>query len=459
MEISDFFSFFVPGYEYSPMFKKGRWDGKIRMYDRRSHVLYRGLLSHLYKFAADRQYTIDKTFKLRRGTPDIDALLERINLPEKYAPRPYQIDGYEKCVQERRAVVLSPTSSGKSLLIYMLLRHYDKPTLIIVPTINLTRQMAGDFRDYGYKDSIQIIDGKADKSWKGEVDSNVVLSTWQSIYKQPKEWFDQFEVVMGDEAHLFSANSLQTAMKKMHNVKYRFAFTGTLQETETHQLMIQALFGEVFSLITTKEMIDSGYASPIDINIILFKHKNHRFFSKKYMDEKDYIVSHVKRNSYIRNLAKNIDGNTLILFEWVDKHGRVLYDTIKSKLQGTDRKVFFIYGGTDGEQREEIRKILSNQTDAILVASYGTLSTGANIPSLHNVIFASPSKGKIRVLQSIGRGLRLHASKYKMRLFDLADDLRQSSNADMNNTLKHLYNRVKIYGEQKFDYKIIKVDL
>lgn len=461
MELGEFFSFFVNGYQFSPKYKKGMWDGKIRLYNRRTHYLFKGLLHHLYEFANDRGYTISKNFKLKPGNPNIDEILSRINLPETYSPRPYQIDGYTECVKRHRAVILSPTSSGKSLLIYLLTRHYESKTLIVVPTIGLTLQMAEDFRDYGFKGKIQIIDGKADKSvWKtDDIDADVVISTWHSIYKLEKKWYKQFDLVLGDEAHLFSASSLQTAMKKMSDVKYRFAFTGTLQDSETHQLMIQALFGEVFSLISTRDLIDGGYASDINIDILLLKHKTPSLTSRKYQDEKEYIVTHEKRNKFIRNMAKKLNGNTLILFEWVDKQGKVIYDLIRLSLETSDRKVFFIYGGTEAEQREEIRKILANEADAILIASYGTLSTGANIRNLHNIIFASPSKGRIRVLQSIGRGLRLHESKSKMQLYDIADDLRRSDSSPVNHTLKHLYERVKLYNEQKFQYRITRIEI
>lgn len=456
-ELGEYFSFFVPGYQFSPAYKKRRWDGRIRLYNKRTNLFYKGLIQYLYQFCTDREYTVAKTFKMKKGKPDIQALLDRLDIPEEYKPRDYQVQGYNTCIENHRAVILSPTASGKSFLIYLLTRHYDKKTLIIVPTISLTVQMAGDFRDYGYKERVQIIDGNADKIWKEEIEEQITVTTWQSIYEMPKSWFDQFEVVIGDEAHHFKSDSLKSIMTKCEAAKYRFALTGTLDESETHKLMIEALFGPVFELVTTKELMDAGHVAKLKINIILFKHKKPKLAGKTYFDERDYLFASNARNKYITDLAKKLPGNTIILYTLVDKHGRLLYDEIKNSYK--KGQVFFIYGGTDGEQRESVRNILERETDAILVASYGTLSTGVNIRNLHNVIFASPSRSRIRNLQSIGRGLRTHKSKSHATLYDIADDLRTTKNQPNNFTLNHLQDRVRVYNEQEFDYTITKIDL
>jgi len=459
-EISDFFSYFVPGYQHMPKFRNGWWDGKIRLFDMRKNILYKGLIKYLYAFAKERDYEVINNLETTTtiiNPEHVDDFIDDLKLP--FEVRGYQKDGFLRCVENERAVILSPTASGKSLMIYMLMRWYNMKTLVVVPTIGLVQQMKGDFEDYGFRDGTLCITGKTDKKlWTGTVDSSSVVTTWQSIAKQPSNWFDQFGVIIGDEAHHFKSDSLQKIMSKTLSTAYKFAFTGTLDGSETHRLMIESLFGSVFELTTSRELMDDGFIAPLDIKIILFKHKIIGLTSKSsYFDERDFIVDCDARNRNIIKLARKLKGNTIILYSLVDRHGKVLYDILNdSKYEG---RRFFISGGTDAEQREQVRVITEDETDAIIIASYGTFSTGTNIKNLSNIIFASPHKGKIRVLQSIGRVLRLHDAKSKARLFDLADDLRKTKRSKPNFTLKHLYERVKIYNEQQFDYQIFNIEV
>ena len=180
------------------------------------------------------------------------------------------------------------------------------------------------------------------------------------------------------------------------------------------------------------------------------------FGKKTYAEEIDFIVGHEGRNRFIRNLALGSDGNTLVLFQRVDAHGKPLFELIKNKAE-EGRKIFYVSGETDTSDREAIRKIVEKQSNAIIVASLGTFSTGINIRNLHNIIFASPSKSQIKVLQSIGRGLRQSDDGRTTNLFDIANDLHWKQ--QKNFTLLHSAERVKIYEKEQFKYKIIKVDL
>lgn len=364
--------------------------------------------------------------------------------------------------------MLSPTASGKSLIIYIITAYImtkmyreqkSGRTLIIVPTISLVQQMAGDFQSYGYKNRLHCITAGVDK----ETTEDVVISTWQSIHKMPKKWFEQFDLVIGDEAHLFKSKSLTGIMTKTVGTKYKYGFTGTLDGTQTHRLVLEGLFGAVEKVTTTKELIDKGTLSEFKIKCIELQypdevkqlHKN-----DKYQDEVDFLVRNESRNRFLRNLALSLKGNTLLLYNFVEKHGKPLYAEIETAIkQGIekDRKVFFVSGEVDGSAREEIRHIVEKEDDAIIVASYGTFSTGVNIKRLHNIIFSSPSKSRIRVLQSIGRGLRTGDNKDVATLFDIADNLKWKSKN--NFTLDHFAERVKMYNEEKFDYKLYKVSL
>ena len=176
-----------------------------------------------------------------------------------------------------------------------------------------------------------------------------------------------------------------------------------------------------------------------------------------YQDEINYIISHKERNKFIVNLALSLEGNSLLLFNYVEKHGSILYDMLNKKAAKHNRKIFFIHGGTDVGDREEIRKIVETNENCIIVGSVGVLSTGTNIVSLSNIIFASPSKSKIRNLQSIGRGLRVSKSKQSATLFDIADNFGWKQHE--NFTLKHFHERLKIYKEEKFKFKLYKISM
>ena len=241
-------------------------------------------------------------------------------------------------------------------------------------------------------------------------------------------------------------------MTKLSDCKYRFGFTGTLDGTQTHKWVLEGLFGPSYKIIKTDELMKKGHVATLDINILLLKHSPNRF--ETFEDEVQYIINHEKRNKFIKNLALDLKGNTLILFSRVEGHGRPLYELINNSATD-DRKVFFIHGGVDVDDREEVREITEKENNAIIVASYGTFSTGINIKNLHNVIFASPSKSRIRNLQSIGRVLRKGNNKTKATLYDIADDITYKSKR--NYTLNHLVERIKIYSEENFNYEIVNI--
>ena len=455
-EISDHFTFEVPNAKFHPSYKSKFWDGKIRLFNVNNQLLYYGLVGHLAKFCEARDYDFIVGGGIHPATNfsavEAEEFVQTLNLPFK--PRDYQMEAFTYAVRNRRGVLLSPTASGKSLIIYLLARFYKVRSLIIVPTISLVTQMAGDFRDYGYQDDCHLITAGESK----DTDQLITISTWQSIYKMKKEWFDQFDLVIGDEAHQFKAKSLTAIMTKLTSCNFRFGLTGTLDGAQTNKLVLEGLFGPVKHVIKTKQLIDQKHLADFKIKIIVLKYDE--AISKitkdyKYQDEVDFLVRNEQRNKFIRNLSLSLKGNSLILYQYVEKHGQILYDLIKEK--AGDRKVFFVHGGVDGDTREEVRAITEKEQDAIIVASFGTFSTGVNIRNLHNIVFASPSKSRVRNLQSIGRGLRKGDNKTSATLIDIADDLTYKTKT--NYTLKHFAERVKLYNEEKFDYKIYKVKI
>jgi len=469
-ELSDYFSFEVPGAKFHPLYRSRMWDGKVKLFSMFTKELYVGLKEYLEKFCAERDYVIDYSNYIQEAdsvTYDIvRKFCEDLNVGSKGKPieiRDYQFDAVYQSIKDARRLLLSPTGSGKSLIIYCLIRwheQFNRKQMIIVPTTSLVEQMYSDFQDYsclnGWKTSEQChrIYGGHEKS--NEFD--VVISTWQSLHKLPTKFFTDFKVIYGDEAHNFKAKSLTDILNKCITTPYRVGTTGTLDGTKTHKLVLEGLFGPVYKVTTTKKLITDKTLADLEIfNIILEYPDEVRKAVKgsSYQDEMDFIVGYEARNKFIRNLALKQEGNTLVLFQYVEKHGKVLYDMIHSKAD--DRKIFFVYGGTDTEQREEIRALTETENNAIIVASYGTFSTGINIKNLHNIIFASPSKSRIRNLQSIGRGLRTSETKTACKLYDIADDL--SWKSKQNYTLLHMIERIRIYNDEHFNYKLVKVPL
>ena len=460
-ELSEFFQFEVPGAKYMPQYKRRFWDGKIRLYSPGTGEIYVGLYDYLTDYLEEKGYEFTLKDSKFYGLPNeeedyvtpegIATFVKHLRLPFK--ARDYQLKAIFQAIKQRRKLLLSPTGSGKSLIIYGLVRWHraaKRNILIIVPTTSLVSQLKQDFKDYGWNASAYVHEIMAGR--EKYTDKPVVISTWQSIYKEKKSFFERFDVVIGDEAHLYKAKSLTGILAKCHDVKYRVGLTGTLDGMQCHQLILEGLFGRCDKVTTTSDLMKKGQLTPLKVKICMLEHGHVPFDS--YHQEIDYLITHSKRNNFICNLAIDVSGNTLILFNYVEKHGEPLWEMLNSKVQeGT--KVFFIHGGVDAVAREEARKICEQETNAIILASYGTFSTGINIRNLHNVIFASPSKSRVRNLQSIGRVLRKGDNKAQAMLYDIADDCSQGQS--YNYTFRHLIERMKIYDEEKFDYEVTKV--
>ena len=459
-ELSDQFTFELPGAKFMPQYRKRYWDGKIRLFNVNNGQIYVGLLDKIQKFCKDHEYSYSFVDNEYYGTPfevnehiSYEGVKDYITSISKYAPRDYQIEGVYDALRHNRKLLISPTASGKSLMIYSIVRYYverGENTLIVVPTTSLVEQMYKDFADYGW--DVGSFCHKIYAGKERETDSQVIITTWQSIYKLPRKYFERFSVVVGDEAHQFKSKSLISIMTKLDHAKYRFGFTGTLDGTQTHKWVLEGLFGPSYKIIGTKDLMTKGHVAKLDINILLLKHPPQKF--ETFEDEIQFIIGNEKRNNFIRNLALDLKGNTLILFSRVEGHGRVLFDLINSNVL-EQRQTFFVHGGVDAEDREKVREITELENNAIIVASYGTFSTGINIKNLHNIIFASPSKSRIRNLQSIGRVLRKGNNKTKATLYDIADDTTYKTRR--NYTLNHLIERLKIYNYEKFNYDLINI--
>jgi len=458
-ELSEYFTFEVPGARFMPSYRNKVWDGKIRLFSVATGQIYLGLLPYIREFCKRNDIRYELDFNTRPEDIDestIKSFIKHLKVP--YKARDYQISSILYGARKCRGLFVCPTASGKSLIIYGLTRwchSKNLKTLILVPTTSLVEQMYSDFLDYGWLESyMQKIYQGHDK----RVTKDVVISTWQSLYKFPKKYFEQFGCVIGDEAHTFKSKSLTSIMNKLHLCKYRFGLTGTLDDLQTHKLVLEGVFGAVNKVISTKELIDKKTLSNLKIDSLILGYNDNEckiVKDLKYADEIDYIVRHKPRLFFVNKLLSPLKGNTLVLYQFVEKHGKPLYDLILNTYK--DRKVFFVSGDVDALTREKIRAITEKSSNAIIVASYGTFSTGINIKNLHNIIFSSPSKSKIRVLQSVGRGLRLGDNKNECKLFDIADDFTYKSR--QNFTLQHFMERINIYNQEQFDYTIHRIKL
>jgi len=461
-ELRDHFTFEVEGAKFMPQYRNRKWNGEIHLFDMRSKQIYVGLLDKIISFCERHDYTYKFEDNQYYGTPfevndgiSYDGVKDYMRSICSHQPRKYQVEGVYDALRHNRKLLISPTASGKSLMIYSLVRYYvekGQKILLVVPTTSLVEQMYKDFLDYGWD-----AESYCHRIYAGKEKTNefpVTITTWQSVYKLERSFFEDYNVVIGDEAHLFKSKSLISIMTKLHHAKYRFGFTGTLDGTQTHKWVLEGLFGPSYKVTKTEELMRQGHLSQLDIQCIVLKHPEKKF--ETYQDEIEYLITHQQRNTFIKNLTLDLKGNSLVLYSRVEAHGQVLYDLI-NKDKKDDRKLFFIHGGVDAGERELVREITETENNAIIVASYGTFSTGINIKNLHNVIFASPSKSRIRNLQSIGRVLRKGKGKVKATLYDISDDCTYKSKR--NYTLNHLIERIKIYNEENFNYEIITIQL
>ena len=461
-ELRDHFTFEVEGAKFMPQYRNRNWNGEIHLFDMRSKRIYIGLLDRIISFCQRHDYTYKFVDNEYYGTPyeindgiSYEGVKDYMKSICSHSPRKYQVEGVYDALKHNRKLLISPTASGKSLMIYSLVRYYvgkSQKILLVVPTTSLVEQMYKDFEDYGWD-----ADSFCHRIYAGKEKTNelpVTITTWQSVYKLDRSFFEDYNVIIGDEAHLFKSKSLISIMTKLHHAKYRFGFTGTLDGTQTHKWVLEGLFGPSYKVTKTDELMKQGHLSKLDIQCLVLKHPPQKF--EVYNDEIEYLISHEQRNKFITNLTLDLKGNTLVLYSRVEAHGAVLYEKINNSKR-IDRKVFFVHGGVNAEERELIREITERENNAIIVASYGTFSTGINIKNLHNVIFASPSKSRIRNLQSIGRVLRKGNNKVKATLYDISDDC--THNSRKNYTLNHFIERIKIYNEENFNYEIITVQL
>lgn len=466
--ISTFFSFYAEGYKFQPKYKAGMWDGRIKLFDLRNKTLPYGLLANLVKYlqANEIDYKIsDSLVNITRedvSSDDIVAFCDDV-LKLPFEPYDYQVESVLNIIKSGRRIVESPTGSGKSLIQYIAARWLldvegFKRILITVPTINLVSQLKSDFKDYAvddedyYEESVIKYEGKrvATNEWKA---SKVVISTWQSVYKKDEEFFNgNFDVLFSDECHTMSGIAASSIVSKSTDVMVKIGFTGTVANNVSNEMVLTGLFGPKYKTTTTEQLINSGINSDVVIKCIKLQHAGtiEKATKLKYAEEMTYLLNSQPRNEFIVKVAERMKGNTLILFQ---QHAQA--DMLEQILSNTQKKVYRVDGKVKAADRESARQSveetnIEEEDGVIILASYPTFQAGVNIKNLHNIIFASPTKSMIRILQSIGRVLRKHHTKDRAVVVDIFDDFGFKSKRK-NHTLMHFLERYSIYKKGKFD--------
>jgi len=464
------FSHYVPGYQFIPSFKNRLWDGKIRFLNNKN-LIYTGLLSEIIKYCNEREYSFEcQGFLTNTSITDqtLDSFLTELNLKRKGKElliRDYQKEAIKQCLNNMRQSILSPTASGKSLIIYCIYRFLLKKQIskivLIVPRSALVYQMYNDIKDYCNDDPevMKHVYHIFNKKEKETSNHKLIITTWQSLKNKPQTYLDQFEALLQDECHALKAPKIGNVIEKLVNANYRYGFSGTLDGKIVNELTVKGLTGDIFVPITTREMIDNSWAANLIIKCVILKHnkevckQNHKI---KYQDEVSYLIHNQKRNALLSKLVLSLKGNSLILFNLIEEHAKELFNKLQECVDDTNRKVYLFHDDMKNEMREQIRQSFENENDAIILASYSLFSEGINIENLENVIFAFSTKSVIRLLQSVGRGLRIGRTG-KVTIYDCVDDM--SWKTHKNYTLKHFLERVKIYDSKEFDYKLYNIEL
>lgn len=456
-EIIDAFSFkvdyFIPKQYWDFYMRRGM---KKCLYNKMYKTFYIGLLPFLVKFLQEKdyEYHIEGNFTNANSFSEAEALEFIKTLPLPFEVRDYQLKYFIKAIRTQRMICLSPTSSGKSLLIYLIVKYLNKRSLIIIPSTTLILQLKRDFISFGCsEEDIHTIFGGETQ----ETNAKFVISTWQGLqYSTKKEWFDQFEVVIGDEVHHFSSDKTVKIMT-MIDAPIRIGMTGSMKGKKLSDYQVQGLFGPLTQYISTKELIEKKFVSDLLIKAVVLHHVTglawKGVWSPDYEIERDNLLSNKKRNDFLVNLALSQKGNTFVMFERIE-HGKILYEKIKKK---ATCPVYFVSGAMKVEDRDNIIQTLSQLTESISVVSR-VFATGVSIPSLNNIIFTHPSKSRVKVLQSIGRSLRLHKNKIRAIVIDVVDNLIENPKIK-NTTYIHFLERMKIYKKEGFEVKKYDVNL
>lgn len=472
-ELREKYAFYAPNYKWDKRYRAGYWDGKISMINMKDLRFYAGLLSDikLYLDSEGIEYDDSGCYQYQSRTlseEQVKDFYKRINGP--FVPHDSQILAIQHCLQHTRNIILAPTSNGKSYIIHGLNAYYTKQkkkVLIVIDRAQLVLQLKSNFVDEYGSNKLYSTDTIYDDTGK----SDVVVTTWQSIVDHPASWFKQFDVLIGDEVHKFKAKSLIKIMELCSHIEFRHGLTATLDnDSKTDALTLKGMFGPSIQTTTLQEQIEEGISARPIVYIVHLKYpQSERQELRKlksdavalakakgkgnegavaFQTESEYLENHTRRTEMIANIAMMQKGNTLIAFK-KEEHGRSLYKHIEVKYK---KNHYFVSGKVNKDKRFAIQGLIKKLKESVSVVSFGTFSTGINIPNLNNLIIGSQVKSSITVPQLIGRMVRVTEDKTTTNIIDICDDLRTSDGMD-NIFMLHFKKRMEYYVKNNFEIK------
>ena len=464
----------IDSWRFNPLVKRGVWDGYVS-YFKDNKWIPAGLWRYVYNVCKEYKFE----FKVNGITELFDKNITAEWFQEyalelfkgsEITPRDYQIEAAYNILKFRKCLSELATSAGKTLIsfltvAYLLEREKAKKILFIVPNVSLVVQASEDFMDYNFANRVNIKIQQIYSGQKIREGRNVVIGTYQSLVKKGKEYFEQFDAVIVDETHKAKSTSIKTILAKCVNAEYRYGLSGTIPKNGTlDRLTLMAYTGPLISEVSANFLQQEGYIANCKVKVIemdyasetaknaftemaLNKYENKDVFQL----EQNYIIQSEPRLNFICNVIGRVPKNSLVLFHRIE-HGKKIYEKLR---QESDKSVYYVDGGTDKFVREEYKKKMEAGDEVVIVASYGTFSTGISIKKIHNIFFTESFKSEVIIRQSIGRGLRQHKSKSSVLIIDFVDDL--VTEEWSNYLMKHSKARQKIYKDQRFEYSIKKV--
>lgn len=506
----------VKGYRYMPAFKLGVWNGQQTYF--RNGKINLGLWKECVKgcqeigakfeienkedFPLNREITIEdvrdfckdffKTHKVKNKQGDL--------VP--FIPYDHQVESAFKILKNRYCMAEVATSGGKSLIISIVIFYTLKKIdpnakfLLIVPSITLVTQFYDNILEYNFGlnnlNKSEIRDKKIEslidddynpcvlrveevmsdrpRKHSGTDNPNIYIGTYQSLEKWPKEFFKQFHTVACDEAHGSKSKTILSILEKTFKTAYsRFGVSGTFPPDDSCEILtIQSVLGPKITEVSAHQLKEKGIITPMEIKSLIMNHNDKEFGDRlQYIKksglgkealslEKDYIHVSEKRMNMIRKIVDKCESNTLVLFHSIE-YGQKIFNHLSENLK--DKDFYYIDGEVKNKQREDIKRFMEDTSNKVkvLVASYGTLSTGVSINAIFNVVFADSFKSEQIIIQSIGRALRLHEDKRRALIFDLVDVFQDK---DPKNTLyKHYTERKSFYIKRKYPFKETMINL
>jgi superfamily II DNA or RNA helicase len=464
----------IDSWRFNPLVKKGVWDGYIT-YIKDDKWIPAGLWKEVMDICKEYRFElkingISELFDRGINQESFQNWVDDFFEDSDITPRDYQVEAAYNILKFRKCLSELATSAGKTLIsfltvAYILEKQKAEKILFIVPNVSLVIQASEDFADYNYRNQVNIKIQQIYSGQKIRAGRNVVIGTYQSLIKKKAEYFDQFDAVIIDETHKAKSQSIKTILSKCKNADYRYGLSGTIPKSGTlDRLTLMAYTGPLITEVSANFLQTEGYIANCRVKVIemdyategaknAFKEMAFNKYESKdvFKFEQNYVINSPGRLNFICNIISRVRGNSLVLFHRIE-HGQKIYEKLR---QESDKTIYYVDGGTDKDIREEYKKKMEAGDEVVIVASYGTFSTGISIKKIHNIFFTESFKSEVIIRQSIGRGLRQHESKDSVTIIDFVDDI---SSPDWDNYLiRHAKARQKIYREQKFKYDIKKV--